>query len=146
MCALSKLDLGSGELEWIVGLPDGWREPWSDLLLEPEGDLDWFCGQHAAEVTPCGTLLLYDNYRPGFPGHPPVPDEENYSRALELEIDEEKRTVRQVWSYGGLDQDRFFAVFISEADTLPVTGNVLLVNGGPLSYRRRAMGALGGPP
>jgi arylsulfate sulfotransferase len=133
MCALSKLDLGSGRLEWIIGLPDAWNAPWSDLRLEPEGELDWFCGQHAAEVTPRGTILVYDNHRPGFPGYPDVPDEENYSRALELEIDEDNGTVRQVWSYGGPDQDHFLSVFISEADSMPETGNVLLVNGGQMT-------------
>jgi hypothetical protein len=133
MCALSKLDLGTGKLRWILGLPDGWREPWSDLLLEPVGEIAWFCGQHAAEVTARGTILLYDNDRPGFPGRPQVPDDENYSRALELEVDEEKGTVRQVWSYGGPGPDRILSPFISEADSLPVTGNVLLTNGGQMN-------------
>lgn len=135
MCALSKLDLATGELEWIVGLPDGWRDPWRELVLEPVGELEWFCGQHAPELTPRGTILVYDNDRPGFPSpdYGLVPDEEQYSRAVELEIDEEKGTVRQVWSYGGLGEDRFFAPFISEADALPETGNVLLVNGGQMT-------------
>ena len=67
MCALFKLDLQSGELQWILGRPEGWREPWSDLLLEPKGDVTWFCSQHSPEMTPQGTLLLFDNGGRGFP-------------------------------------------------------------------------------
>ncbi len=130
LCAVFKLDLASGELEWILGMPDGWREPWSDLLLQPEGDLEWFCNQHAVEWTPQGTLLLYDNQRPVFPPNPPVPDEENWSRVVEYAIDEEAGTVRQVWSYGESGENRILSPFISEADTLPETGNILVVHGG----------------
>lgn len=133
MCAISKLDLATGTIEWILGLPDGWQAPWSDLLLAPDGDIDWFCSQHAAEITPRGTLLIYDNARPGFPGYEPTPDDDNYSRAVEFAIDEQAGTVRQVWSFGGPGEGRFFAPFISEADSLPVTGNVLLANGGQMS-------------
>ena len=36
-----------------------------------------------------------------------------------------------MWSYGGPDdEDVFLSSFISEADTLPETGNVLLISGG----------------
>ena len=48
-----------------------------------------------------------------------------------VEVDEEAGTVKQVWRYGGpQDNDRFLSSFISEADSMPTTGNVLLVNGG----------------
>ena len=41
--------------------------------------------------------------------------------------------MRQVWSYGGLGEDRFFSPFISEADMLPETGNILIDAGGQMS-------------
>ena len=129
--AIFKLDLDSGELEWILGLPDAWREPWSSLRLEPADDVEWFTYQHAVERTPRGTVLIYANNL-GFwnPRDQPA-DENNYTRVLEYEIDEAAGTFQQVWSYGGPDdEDVFLSPFISEADSLPETGNVLLINGG----------------
>ncbi|MDX1383159.1 MAG: aryl-sulfate sulfotransferase, partial [Thermoanaerobaculia bacterium] len=129
--AIFKLDLASGELDWILGLHDGWREPWKSLLLEPEGDPGWFTYQHAVERTARGTILIYANNL-GFwsPDQRPE-DSDNYTRAVEYEIDEEAGTFRQVWSYGGpADGDVFLSPFISEADSLPETGNVLMINGG----------------
>lgn len=133
MCALFKLDLASGELEWILGRPDGWREPWSDLLLEPVGEMSWFCSQHSPEMTPQGTLLLFDNGG-SFPPVPPAPDAENYSRVVEYSIDEEAGTVEEIWSYGAPpgEEDFFLSPFISEADTMSRTGNILVVKGGQM--------------
>ena len=38
--------------------------------------------------------------------------------------------VRQVWSYGGMSGERFYSQYISDADWLPHTGNVLVTDGG----------------
>ena len=132
MSAVVKIDLTANELVWILGDPTGWGPEFSRLLLEPVGELDWPYGQHAPEITPTGTLLLYDNGSWGR-AYPPAegdPIEERYSRAVEYRIDEENLTVTQLWSYGGLETDHFYAAFVSEADRLPATGNILLVNGG----------------
>ncbi|GMR23653.1 MAG: aryl-sulfate sulfotransferase [Acidobacteriota bacterium] len=122
-----------GELVWILGNHDNWREPWSRKLLTPRGELDWFYHQHAPKVTPQGTILLFDNRTYGaspFTGQKPVPAEENYSRAVEYEIDEESMEARQVWSYGGKDAERFYSQYIGDADWLPRTGNILVTDGG----------------
>ena len=37
--------------------------------------------------------------------------------------------VRQVWSYRGSEDERFYSSFLSDADWLPVTGNVLITDG-----------------
>jgi arylsulfate sulfotransferase len=122
-----------GELVWIVGNHDNWREPWSDKLLTPVGDLQWFYHQHAPKVTPQGTILLFDNGSYGaspFTGQPKVPASEARSRAVEYAVDEEAMEVRQVWSYGGAGDERFYSSYISDADWLPETGNVLVTDGG----------------
>ena len=36
-CAIYKVDMGTGELKWILGDPIQWRSPWAEKLLEPEG-------------------------------------------------------------------------------------------------------------
>ncbi|MEE2778064.1 MAG: aryl-sulfate sulfotransferase [Acidobacteriota bacterium] len=130
--AILKLDMASGELDWILGLPDEWREPWADLRLQPEGDVEWFSFQHAVERSDRGTVLLYGN-NVGFWGQP-IQDKDNFTSILEYEVDEEAGTFKQVWRYGGpADNDRFLSPFISEADSQPQTGNVLFVNGGLLT-------------
>lgn len=121
----------SGELNWILGNHQGWPEHLQPYLLKPEGELAWQFHQHAAEMTPNGSLILFDNGN--FRAMPPQPKmslAESYSRAAEFTIDEESMTVRQVWSYGGPGEEIFYSPFISEADHLPQTGNVLITDGG----------------
>ena len=58
---------------------------------------------------------------------------ESSSRAVEYSVDEENMEVRQVWSYGGPGDEKFFSRFISDADWMPETGNVLVNFGGLVS-------------
>jgi len=78
----------TGELEWCLGAGGDFR------LLDQAGneltDQQWFYHQHAPEFD--GTrVLIHDNgtNRP----------EENFSRIVELEIDEEARTATKVWEW-----------------------------------------------
>ena len=134
MSSIIKLDLADNELVWILGNHAGWGPGFTDLLLEPISDLTYTYGQHAPEITPTGTLLLYDNgsYGRAFPGTARQPMAERYSRAVEFEIDETAGRVRQIWSYGGPGSEHFYSEFVSEADRLPLTGNTLLDSGGQM--------------
>ena len=126
-----KLDLKSGELVWMLGDPARWRQPWADLLLEPEGDLLWSYHHHAPKLTPNGTVLLFDNGSSrAIPPEPPLTPTESFSRAVEYEIDEANGTVRQIWSYGGPEEEWFLSPFISEAEWQPQTENILVTKGG----------------
>jgi arylsulfate sulfotransferase len=126
-----KLDLSSDEIVWMLGNHEGWSQQWRDRLLEPVGELEWTWHQHAPEITPAGTLLVYDNgpFR-ALPPNPDVLPPEAFSRAVEYRIDEAAGTVEEVWSYGNPGDDWFFSGFVSDADWLPETENVLLANGG----------------
>ncbi len=129
-CVIYKVDMSTGELIWIFGDPAGWREPWSDKLLQPVGETTWPYYQHGLEMTPGGTILLFDNGGSrNVPPQPPLPPEERYSRAVEYRVDAESGTVEEIWSYGP-DQEHFVSPFISDADHLPETGNVLIADGG----------------
>jgi arylsulfate sulfotransferase len=69
------------------------------------------------------------NYRASPPDRRSV---EPFSRAVEFTVDEMDRSVVQSWSYGpafGMEKS-FYADFISDADWLPETGNVLVTPGG----------------
>ena len=131
LSTVMNLDLETGELLWMLGDPGNWREPWSDLLLKPEGDLLWSYHHHSPKWTPDGTLLLFDNGAVrALPPNPPLPAEEAFSRAVEYEIDATNGKVRQVWSYGGPGDEIFLSAYISEADWLPQTDNILVTSGG----------------
>ena len=58
-----------------------------------------------------------------------LPGSDAFSRAVEFEVDAEAREVRQVWSYQGSEGEPFYSSFLSDADWLPVTGNVLITDG-----------------
>lgn len=94
----------------VAGGPAAFRWPW---------------GQHAAMLLPNGHLLLYDNgWHRGFDY-----DEADFNRIVEYEIDEEARTVRQVWQYGEERGPALYSSNISDVDYLPRTGNRLLISG-----------------
>jgi hypothetical protein len=132
LSTVMQLDLTSGELDWLLGDTRDWGDAWTDLLLEREDEnMIWSYHHHAPKWTPAGTLLLYDNGAArARPPDPPAGPLEMFSRAVEYAIDEDTGTVREVWSYGGPGGDIFVSPFISEADWLPQTENILLTNGG----------------
>ena len=129
--AVVKFSRKTGDLIWILGTQAGWAEPWRPFLLRSVGELEWPFHQHAARITGDGVLLLFDNgnYR-SWPPEAKIPTREAYSRAVEFKIDERERTVEQVWVYGGPGADAFFSSLVSEADLLPLTGNILVTDGG----------------
>jgi hypothetical protein len=129
--AVVKFSRRTGELVWILGTHDGWKDRWKPYLLHPQGDFQWQYHEHAARMTPQGTLLLFDNgnYRSWPPGEKQK-TKDSYSRVVEYAIDAQAKTVREVWKYGGPGGEIFFSPFISEADLLPQTGNILVTDGG----------------
>jgi hypothetical protein len=145
--AVAKIDRSTGDLVWVLGAAPRWKAPWKSYLLEPRGSgFEWPFHQHAPELDGEGDLILFDNgnYR-AIPPNPPMPEEEWYSRAVEFRIDEEDRSVREVWEYSGrvpvapgpaprrgLGPSPLLwnSWFLGDADPLPATGNVLVTDGG----------------
>jgi hypothetical protein len=126
-----KFDRRSGALRWILGPHGNWKQPWSDKLLQPAGDLSWNFHQHDCSVTPTGTILCFDNgNHRALPFERAVQPPENHSRAAEFAVEEPARTVRQVWSYGERPSERLFAGFQGGAYRLPRTGNTFITYGG----------------
>lgn len=126
-----KFKRSSGELVWILGNHSEWKGPWSNYLLQPEGDLDWQYHQHDCSAPGPGRVMCFDNgsYKSGA-FESKLADEKNYSRLVEFEVDAAKRTVRQVWSYGGPDSDMTYACYQGGALRLPKTGNTFGTYGG----------------
>ncbi len=129
--AVFKLSRATGELEWILGFPSGWDQAWREKLLTPVGEGLYPFHQHAARWTPQRTLLMFDNgkYR-ALPYAPKMRAEDSFSRAVEFAVDEQAGEFRELWRYGGRPGEVFFTPFLGETDWLPLTGNVLITDGG----------------
>ena len=132
--AVFKARRDTGELAWILAPHDNWSSAFQPYLLEPSGiGFAWSYHQHAPQLTSDGTLLLFDNgnHRASpYDGQVPMTPEESYSRAVEYRIDEDNMTVEQVWEYGAELDPQLYASFVSDADHMPSTGNVLINFGG----------------
>ena len=129
--AVVKVAFESGSLRWILGNHEYWEYPYTDYLLTPIGeDFQWQWGQHAPMIHPTdpSRLLVYDNGNERSYQNPVLPTE-NYSRAVEFEVDEEHMTVRQVWQYGEELGSTTFTPFIGDANYL-ANGNRLICFGG----------------
>jgi len=99
----------SGELVWILGDSTGWKTPWSDKLLQLDGQRP-FAHQHDAGFAPDGTLLLFDNGTVG-------ELEDRQSFALGYRIDEVAMTATEVWRYGG--DDLPYSDYVSGVTMMP---------------------------
>ncbi|MBI5434057.1 MAG: aryl-sulfate sulfotransferase [Planctomycetes bacterium] len=128
---LLKLDRATGKVRWLCGSPVGWREPWNDLVLTPKGrPFEWNYHQHTPRFTRDGNLIVFDNGNGrAIPPFVELRDPVRYSRAVEFKIDEQARTVEQVWSYGSSSQP-WYSFFLGGVEPLPKTGNVLVTDGG----------------
>ena len=71
-----------------------------------------------------GALIVFDNG-----SHRNYNDENNYSRAVEYAINENDKTVQQVWQYGKKRGNGFFSAIVSDVDYLSNTKNILVTSG-----------------
>ncbi len=128
---LVKFDCGSGAIRWILGNHSLWSERFRDFLLTPDGDLEWPYHQHDCSVIGTDRVICFDNgnYRASA-FEAKLDDAKNYSRVVEYEIDESKKTVRQVWNYGGPGPDKMFACYQGGGLRLAKTGNTFMTFGG----------------
>ena len=120
---IAKIDYNTGQIKWIFGNHENWKEPWQEYLLTPlnfdtltDPDHDWVYDQHMARLTENGNVLVYDNgkSRPGGA----------YTRALEFRVDEANMTVRKTWTYNS-----HFATRTMGSVHIFDNGNVLIGHG-----------------
>lgn len=119
-CAVIKIGRDH-KVKWILGGGAGWKKPYHDLLLTPvdkngkkldcdeyvchDTNFDWTFTQHTAfridEMSDKNTfwLSVFDNGDARHFEQPALPSQK-YSRAVIYKIDQNKRTVEQVWEYG----------------------------------------------
>ena len=125
--AILKIDRASGEIRWILGEPSDWGKL-SDKVLKPVGAVTWPYHQHNPHISKAGTLVVFDNHTFGArPPRPFITPEKAMSRAVEFEIDEQRKTVRQVWSTETIEQkDPCNGYAMGDASRQPKTDNILV--------------------
>ncbi len=141
LSAVLKIRRPGGELDWIFSEPTGWSERFRPLLFRPVGEFTWPWYQHAPELTPQGTLLLFNNgIWESRPFTPAKPIAESYSRAMEFALDPETKTARLVWVSDRPGPDAVTTYAMGDADWLPQRGNVLVCYGGSTRRVKKGRG------
>lgn len=109
-----RIDPDTDTISWRLGAGGDFE------LLDPQGealpDEEWFYGQHDPELD-FPSLLVHDNgwSRPG----------EDYTRAVEYELDLDAMTATRVWSY---TEPGWYEPIWGDVDRLP-SGHVLIAQG-----------------
>lgn len=138
----------NGELKWIISPHKNWRKEYDKYLLKPldkagneitdpqvvSGEkssdaFDWAWGVHCPVLLPNGNIIAFDN---GYcRNYIPLPytAPNLYSRIVEYEVDEENRTVRQVWQYGIEEGRTCYSAALSGVQYLEKTGHRLFCPG-----------------
>ena len=124
--AILKIDRETGRILWIAGEPTGWLSKLQDRLLRPANFDLWFWHQHAPEMTPQGTIILFnnDNFR-ARPFDEPEPPSAIRSHAAEYRIDEASGVIEKMWSSLAADEQALASWAMGSARVMPETGNVL---------------------
>jgi arylsulfate sulfotransferase len=87
-------------------------------------DFEWNWYQHATKLLPNGNLMLFDNGdNRNFTG------DLKYSRAVEYKINENGKTVQQVWQYGKERGQETFSSIVSDVDYYAETNTVVFTPG-----------------
>jgi arylsulfate sulfotransferase len=120
---ISKIDYETGQIKWIFGNHENWKEPWEEYLLTPTNfdtlenpDRDWVYAQHMPRLTGNGNVIVYDNGR-SRPG-------EDFTRILEFRVDETDMTVEKIWTY-----EESFSTRTMGSVHVYENGNVLMGHG-----------------
>jgi arylsulfate sulfotransferase len=87
-------------------------------------DFEWAWYQHAPELMPDGTLLLFDNG-----DNRNYVDQPLYSRAVAFRIDQDAMTVQQIWQYGTERGGETFSRIVSDVDYHAAEGNIMFMPG-----------------
>lgn len=120
--AVFSMDLGTGEINWILSNPnDLWPQYLADKLLTPADDnFEWQYGQHNAIWLPNGDIMLFDNgdYRSKTSEDILDAATQSYSRAVIYHINQQDKTVSQVWEFGKDKGYDHFSAYISSVQYL----------------------------
>lgn len=120
------------EINWILGDPEGWDKKYQKYFFKIEGkdEFDWQYSQHAAMLLPNGNVFLFDNgnnrskVKENY-----IEAKDNFSRGVIYQINNQKKTINQVWQYGKELGSKFYSPYISDVDYYQ-EGHYLIHSGG----------------
>lgn len=118
---------GKNTMDFLLTAVDSNNIPYDDSIQtghKSHQDFDFPWGQHACKLLPNGNLILFDN---GSPRN--YSSTASYSRVVEYEIDESKKTVKQIWEYGKKRGAELYSSIVSEVDYLKSRDNILMTTG-----------------
>ena len=128
--AVVNIDYESGEINWIIGDPNGWSAEYLKYFFTGSYNFEWQYAQHAAMILPNGNIFLFDNGN----NRSKIKDEyvaadNNYSRAVIYKINTDNMTIEQTWEYGKELGASFYSPYISDVDYL-ANNHYLILSGG----------------
>lgn len=124
-----KISAATGEVKWVLGDHELLEDTGLALyLLTPvdsdgaelsNDEFEWQYGQHAPTILSNGDLLLFDNgdHR-SRTSEGAVEPADNYSRMVQFHIDEQSKTVSQVWQFGKELGNEHYCTYVGDADEL----------------------------
>ncbi|WP_337531283.1 aryl-sulfate sulfotransferase, partial [Zhenhengia sp.] len=131
--AVINLDYETGDLNWIIGDPEGWPQEMVDkYFFTPVGDgeFDWQYEQHACVVLPDGDVMMFDNGHWGSKDPAKyVLSKDSYSRGVRYRINTEDMTIEQIWQFGKERGAQFFSPYICNVEYYR-DGHYLVHSGG----------------
>mgnify|MGYP000087423231 FL=1 len=112
------IDYETGELNWIIGDPEGWPEEMQKYFFKPVGNnFGWQYEQHACVITPDGDVMCFDNHHYGSKNKENyLAAKDNYSRGVRYKINTDDMTIEQVWQYGKDRGAEFFSPYICNVE------------------------------
>ena len=128
--AVINIDYESGELNWIIGDPNGWNAEYLKYFFTASYNFEWQYAQHAAMILPNGDVFIFDNGN----NRSKIASEyisanENYSRAVIYRINTNNMTISEIWEYGKNLGASFYSPYISDVDYL-ANNHYLIISGG----------------
>lgn len=118
--AVVGINYTTGELKWIIGDKTNWPESYAKYFFTPVGgEFEWQWSQHAAMVTPEGNIFLFDNgNNKSKIAESYTPATNSYSRGVIYRIDNNTKTIEQIYQYGKERGSDFYSPYISDVDYL----------------------------
>ena len=132
--AMVNVDYETGQLNWIIGDPQGWPEEYQKYFFKPIGEgFEWQYEQHACVITPDGDVMCFDNHHYGSK----LKEEyrtakDSYSRGVRYKINTEEMTIEQVWQYGKERGAEFFSPYICNVEYY--NEDHYMIHSGGISY------------
>ena len=131
--AVINIDFETGDLNWIIGDPNGWNAEYLKYFFTGGDGFEWQYAQHAAEILPNGNVFIFDNGNNRSKIKEEYVDaDHNYSRAVIYKINTDNMTIEQVWEYGKELGAKFYSPYISDVDYLS-DNHYLILSGGNAS-------------